>query len=97
MEKKITVEVNGRTIRIMPHMLNDALKFGANKIKKVIKNAPKELLTIPKTEVLPEMVITESIVQPDVAQTEPVKGEGTVNVPEPEKKIRKKPVRSKTK
>lgn len=63
-EKKIAVEVNGRIIRVMPHMLADVKKFGGSEQRRVIKEPPKELLSplpLPKKLILP--------------RTEPVKSE----------------------
>jgi len=45
MEKKIEVEVDGRIIRCMPSMLEDMMRFGATKPKKIMKDVPIELLT----------------------------------------------------
>lgn len=61
MEKKITVEVNGKSIKIQEHMLSDMLKLGASQTRKVIVNTPKELIRkveLP-VDVLPEMKTTE--------------------------------------
>ena len=58
MSKKITVEVNGRQVRIMEHMMKDAAKFGATQTQRVIKETPKELLRpsdLKKVEPLPQM------------------------------------------
>lgn len=52
MEKKITVEINGRLVRIAEHLLEDAQRFGAVMIRRVVKETPKELL---KPSPLPEM------------------------------------------
>ena len=43
-EKKIEVVVDGRTVRIMPHMIGDVTKFGASEPRKIIKEPPKELM-----------------------------------------------------
>jgi len=45
MDKKIEVEVDGRIIRCMPSMLEDMMRFGATKPKKIMKDVPIELLT----------------------------------------------------
>lgn len=82
MAKKIEIEVNGRTVRVMEHMLSDLEKFGASRVKRVIKEMPRELMIIP-ARVLPEMKTTEPISPIRVEQELP--------------KIRKKPVRSKSK
>lgn len=60
MEKKVEVIIGERIVKVMPHMLEDMLLHGATKVKKVIKEVPKELLTIPaKVDLLPEMKIEE--------------------------------------
>lgn len=57
-EKKIPVEVNGRIVRVMPHMLGDIKKFGGTEQHKVIKEPPKELLQVlPKRIILPRMEV----------------------------------------
>jgi len=45
MDKKIELEVDGRIVRCMPEMLEDLMRFGATKPKKLIKDVPIELLT----------------------------------------------------
>ena len=45
MDKKIELEVDGRIVRCMPSMLEDMMRFGATKPKKVMKDVPVELLT----------------------------------------------------
>ena len=45
MDKKIELEVDGRIIRCMPSMLEDMMRFGATKPKKIMKDVPIELLT----------------------------------------------------
>ena len=88
MDTKITVEMNGRLVRIMPHTLELAKTMGAVETKKLLKNVPKELLTIP--DPLPEMKVEE--------KPEPLPELKSEPVPEPEPaKIRKTPVRSKSK
>ena len=90
MEKKIEVEINGRKVRIMPHMLSDAAKFGATQEKRIIKETPKELLKSPIKDPLPEM----KEVKPESEKT---------NLPEEakpellEKPKRKSPVKSTSK
>jgi len=61
MEKKIIVEVNGKSVKIQEHLLSDMLKLGASQTKKVIVNTPKELIRKVEhpVEVLPEMKTTE--------------------------------------
>lgn len=53
MEKKIEVEIDGRIVRIMPHMLKDATKFGASTLKRQSRRVPDELLNIPAKSILP--------------------------------------------
>lgn len=91
MEKKVKVEVGGRIVRVMPHMLNDMNRFGATQIQKVVKETPRELIKAvekaKEIKLLPEMKITKAVeVIPD-----------KVPEPEPEVKTRKAPVRSKSK
>lgn len=65
-EKKIPVEVNGRIIRIMPHMLPDIKKFGGTEQRRVIKEPPKELLTpvpLVKKLILPRAVQSEPLIE----------------------------------
>ena len=58
-ERKIEIEMaDGRIVRVMKHMLDDAALFGASTMKKPIKNPPKELLiTRESGNRLPEMII----------------------------------------
>jgi len=64
MEKKISVEVNGRLVRVMKHTMDDVILLGGSTINKVVKNPPKELTLKPiKDEVLPEMVSTKSEIE----------------------------------
>ena len=93
MEKKIEVEINGRKVRIMPHMLSDAAKFGATQEKRIIKETPKELLKSPIKTPLPEMEEVEP-------EPQRVNLPDELKEPEPgllEKPKRKSPVRSKSK
>lgn len=53
MEKKIEVEIDGKRVRIMPHLLEDASMFGASTVKRVTKEPPKELSQMPVKKVLP--------------------------------------------
>lgn len=58
MEKKVELILNNRTIRVMPHMIEDMLRLGATRTKKILKDVPKELLLIPelkKVDPLPQM------------------------------------------
>lgn len=43
-EKKVEVVVDGRTIRVMPHMVGDISKFGASEPRRTVKPPPKELM-----------------------------------------------------
>lgn len=95
MEKKSTVITpKGYTIKVADHMLSDLAKFGATTQRPVLKPTPKEILNMPKKVIkiesnLPEMGITEKTIEvipdyiPELANTEP--------------KVRKTPVRSKSK
>jgi hypothetical protein len=97
MEKKIKVQIGERTVRIMPHMMKDAEKFGATTEKKVLRDVPKELI---KVNPLPRM----NEVKPD--SNKPLEEVRNLTEPKPdsqkepevtEKKVRKAPVRSKAK
>lgn len=106
MEKKIEVEVGGRKVRVMEHMLDDIIKLGGVKTKKIIKDVPIELLKVPAKSPLPEMIITGKVKEvkltPEPAKfIEPVK-EVVIEpvktvIPTFEKPARKTPVRSKAK
>jgi len=48
MEKKIPVDIDGKTVYIMEHMLQDASRFGASVIKRQVKEPPKELSLVKK-------------------------------------------------
>lgn len=68
-EKKISVEINGKIVRIMPHMLADIKKFGGSEQRRVIKEPPKELLQpLPKRLILPR---TEPVTEVIPAATYP--------------------------
>ena len=58
MEKRIEVEINGRKHMIMPHMLEDFERLGANRSQRTIKNAPPEL-SLKKELILPATKITK--------------------------------------
>lgn len=97
MEKKsVVITPKGYIIKVADHMLGDLAKFGATTQRPVLKPTPKEILNMPKKIIapesnLPEMGITEKTIEvvpdyiPELANTEPVK------------KVRKTPVRSKSK
>lgn len=65
MEKKIEVEIEGRKVRIMPHMLEDAGRFGATQTKRQIKEPPKELGEMKKIILPPDLKMPESEVKAD--------------------------------
>ena len=90
MEKKIEVEIGGRKVRIMSHMLADAAKFGATQQARIVKETPKELIKAVK-EPLPQMKEVKQ-----EAKVEPLP-EVTTKAPETVKAVRKTPVRSKAK
>jgi len=46
--KKVELIVGDRKVRVMEHMVEDLLRYGATKTKKLLKDVPKELLTIPE-------------------------------------------------
>jgi hypothetical protein len=65
MEQYVELIVRGNVVKVAAHMVADFEKFGATKTRKVIKEAPAELLKIPIKEVkptnpLPEMTMPES-------------------------------------
>lgn len=97
MEKKISVEVNGRTVRIMPHMLPDLEKLGAVQTKKVLKETPKELLK-PIQVIKASKPVELTPKATEVINPLPAMEVKSDAVPEIfEVKKRKTPVRSKTK
>ena len=76
MEKKIEVEIDGRRYKILPHMLEDASRFGASVIKRQVKEIPKELLIIPtevKKVILPPTNLEPLPVVPEVKEEVPIK------------------------
>lgn len=99
MEKKSTVITSkGYAIKVADHMLGDLAKFGATTQRPVLKPTPKEILNMPKKvekdeSNLPVMETTDKDVKfnplPEVDNTE--------KVSEPITKVRKTPVRSKSK
>ena len=103
MEKKIEVEINGRKRLIPEHMLADYMKFGATQTKRAVKEPPRELLNAikpqeiitPKVVKPPELEKKPDIIKPEDAYPEPKE----IVTPDPltEKKVRKKPVKSKSK
>jgi len=95
MDNKIEVEINGKIRRIMPHMLEDFERLGATRTRKIIRNAPPEILQ--KDMVLPPVKVEE------LKNNEKPTGDVKSNVlpemktVEPIKIARKPPVRSKSK
>jgi hypothetical protein len=64
MEKKIeAVTKEGRIIRVMPHMIDDLMRYDVSLKRPAIRDAPKELLNIPQKTILPKMIITEDVKQ----------------------------------
>ena len=93
MEKKIEVEIGGRKVRIMSHMLADAAKFGATQQARIVKETPRELIKAVK-EPLPQM----KEVKQEAKVVEPLPAvDDTEKVSVPVKAARKTPVRSKAK
>lgn len=80
-EKKIEVVTkDGRIIRIMPHMLEDASRFEVTVKKPAVRETPKELLDIPQKSVLPKMLKTEPEPEPEPAPVKrkpPVRSKST--------------------
>lgn len=67
MEQKVELYIRGHIVKVPPHMVSDFEKFGATKTRKVIKEAPIELLKMPvRKEVLPEMTKVEKPVEKPV-------------------------------
>jgi len=92
MEKKIEVEIGGRKVRIMSHMLADAAKFGATQQARIVKETPRELIKAVK-EPLPQMKEVKQEVK-----VEPLPpADDTLKTSVPAKPARKTPVRSKAK
>ena len=64
MEKKVTVEVNGRLVRVMKHTMDDVILLGASTLNKTVKNPPRELTLKPKEEdILPEMTTSKTEIE----------------------------------
>lgn len=82
MDKKIELIVGDKVVRVMPHMVDDMLRFGATRMKKVIRNVPKELLSIPEVVKLPEA--------DPLPAMETVKADDTIKKVEPVKAFEKK-------
>jgi len=101
MDNKIEVEINGKIRRIMPHMLEDFERLGATRTRKIIRNAPPEILQKDliqqKDIVLPPVKVEElknKEKPPASVKTNVLPEMKTV---EPIKIARKPPVRSKSK
>jgi hypothetical protein len=66
--ERVEIEINGKKLMVMPHMIPTYAKLGGRQTKRVVKETPRELLfptdrlktllQIPK-EPLPEMKITK--------------------------------------
>lgn len=95
MEKKSTVITSkGYSIKVADHMLGDLAKFGATTQRPVLKPTPKEILNMPKKvekSNLPDMETTKANFNPlpDADNLE--------KTSQPAVKVRKTPVRSKSK
>jgi hypothetical protein len=85
MDKKIELIVGDKVVRVMPHMVDDMLRFGATRMKKVIRNVPKELLSIPEVVKLPEADPLPAM------ETVKAKADDTIQKVEPAKAFEKKP------
>lgn len=44
MQKKVEVEIDGKKVRVMEHLLEDVSRFGASVVKRKVKETPAELL-----------------------------------------------------
>jgi hypothetical protein len=66
-EKKIEIDVDGRKIRIMPHMSDDLAKFGGTARVRILKEPPRELFItpLPKKIILPRTEIKPLEIIPD--------------------------------
>ncbi len=80
MTKKVQIEMpDGRLIRVMPHLVQEMTnRFGASTIKKIEREAPKELIrpNLPKMEDEP----VEKQIHPDLVKKTrkaPVKSKST--------------------
>ena len=81
MEKKIEVEIDGRKVRIMPHMLKDAGRFGATQTKRQIKEPPKELGEMKKIILPPKLKIPEPEAKADELPVEELPVEEVKELP----------------
>ena len=67
MERKVSIEVNGRIVRVMKHTMDDVIMLGGTTLNKTVKNPPKELKLTPKTVIkgdnLPEMTTNKSEIE----------------------------------
>ena len=98
MEKRIEVEINGRKHMIMPHMLEDFERLGANRSQRTIKNAPPEL-SMKKELVLPATKITKLTTEekePTEVKANVLPEMKTTTTPTITKPKRKTPVKSKS-
>lgn len=104
-ERKVEVEINGKIIRVSEHMLSDIAKFGGTSTKRTVKNPPVELLQMPKKVILPVVKLEVKEIKPLPKEEKIILDVTDSNVSataypgdvEPEKKVRKTPVRSKAK
>lgn len=100
MEKKaVVITQKGYAIKVADHMLGDLAKFGATTQRPVLKPTPKEILNMPKKVVTVGNTVTIESNLPKMEVTE-VKAEVIPEVPvltKVEPKVRKTPVRSKSK
>lgn len=73
MEKKIEVEIDGKIVRIMPHLLEDAARFGASTLKRQSRKVPDELLNIPAKPILPpEKKAPDLTIEPEKKDSDPL-------------------------
>ena len=63
--KKVEIEINGKKIRVMPHLLGDMAKFGATETRRTIKNPPRELLHMIPAKVILHTVDKKPEANPD--------------------------------
>ena len=93
MEKRVEVEINGKKLRVLEHLVPDMMKFGASLTKRSVKEPPRELLNlVPKKVVIPAEKPIEKPVEDFPAPIEAVVPDLELPV-----KVRKTPVRSKAK
>jgi hypothetical protein len=91
MGKQIEVEIDGRRVWIQEHLLDDAIKLGATRQRRIVKPVPKELF-------VKEILRSEIEIKPPVVTQIPVRPIMINRLPEmKEEKKHEAPVKSKAK